>query len=442
MFTAAQNRDLSLSPSAELLCGRGAPGARSGSKWRRKGSRIGPPDAEGFARFGKSVLRPYGVAIVLVLAAALSTLAIRGLFAYPFLFLFFAAVMASAWLGGTAAGLFAVLLSTVTVDYYFVAPFHSLVINATDSTYFVAFVACAIVASWVSSSKKKVQQELRDARDALEVRVAERTTELRMSNADLRHNIREREKTQQELMRTQAELAHLSRVLTMGELTSSIAHEINQPLTAVVTYGHACLEWLSARPPNLEEAREAAGRIISDGTRAGAILGRIRSLFKKAPAAKEWLDMNEVIRELTVFLRSEAVRQGVTVRTDLAADLPRVVGDRVRLQQVVLNLIMNGMEAVRRTESGVKEVVIRSGKDEGEGIRIVVEDSGVGLSAEIAEQIFQPFFTTKQQGIGMGLSISHSIVESHAGRLWGEPRASGGAVFQFTLPVGSQDGDR
>jgi C4-dicarboxylate-specific signal transduction histidine kinase len=389
------------------------------------------------ARLARPTMRSYGTALLLVAVALVSTLLLRSLFPYPFLYLFFPAVMASAWIGGRAAGLFAVFLSTVGVAYFFVPPFYSFSINATDTTYFGAFIVCALVASWVSASKKKSEETLTEARDLLEYRVSERTTELRKSNTELRRSIEEHRKAQLALMKTQAELAHLSRVFTMGELTSSIAHEVNQPLTAVVTNGHACLEWLSASPPDLREARESAERIIQDGTRAGKVLGHIRSLFKKEAPARDWLSMNDVIQDLTVFLRGEAMSQRIALRMDLAADLPRVRGDRVQLQQVVLNLIMNGIEAMRGTADRPKEIWIRSRRDESAGVRIVVEDGGVGLSPEIAEKIFQPFFTTKDQGIGMGLSISRSIVESHAGRLWAAPGPSGGAVFQFTIPTES-----
>jgi C4-dicarboxylate-specific signal transduction histidine kinase len=379
-------------------------------------------------------VRAYGIALILVAAALVSTLLLRNLFPYPFLYLFFPAVMASAWIGGRAAGLFAVFLSTLGVGYFFVPPFYSFSINATDTTYFAAFIVCALVASWVSASKKKSEEALTEARDLLEYRVSERTTELRKSNAELRRSIEEHRKAQVALMKTQAELAHLSRVFTMGELTSSIAHEVNQPLTAVVTNGHACMEWLSANPPDLREARESAERIIKDGTRAGKVLGHIRSLFRKEAPARDWLNMNDVIQELTVFLRGEAMNQRVSLRTDLAVDLPSVQGDRVQLQQVVLNLIMNGIEAMRGTADRPREIWIRSRREDSAGVRIIVEDGGVGLSPEIAEKIFQPFFTTKDQGIGMGLSISRSIVESHAGRLWAAPGASGGATFEFTIP--------
>jgi C4-dicarboxylate-specific signal transduction histidine kinase len=386
-------------------------------------------------------IRSYGTAIVLVGLAFLATLLVRGLFPYPFLFLFFAAVMASAWLGGTGAGLFAVLLSTLVVAYFFVPPFYSWSVSATDGTYFGSFVLCALVASWVSSSKRKSEEALKEARNQLEIRVTERTVELQKSNAELRWTIQEHDKAQEALRETQTELAHLSRVFSMGELTSSIAHEISQPLTAVVTHGHACLEWLSASPPNVEKARRTTENIIQDGTRAGAVLGRIRSLFKKESPAQDWLDMNEVIGELTIFLRDEASHRGIAIRTRLASDLPRVKGDRVQLQQVVLNLFMNGMDAMNGLTGRPKQVLIRSRRHDARTILISVEDSGVGLRPEIESRVFEPFFTTKPQGIGMGLSISRSIVESHRGHLWAESGRTGGALFQFTIPLDSGDSD-
>jgi C4-dicarboxylate-specific signal transduction histidine kinase len=385
----------------------------------------------------RDVVRPGGIAIALVAAALVATLMVRSLFPYPFLFLFFAAVMASAWLGGTGAGLFAVLLSTVAVAYFFVPPFNSFAINATDTTYFAAFVLCALVASWISASKKKSEEGLVEARDQLEFRVMERTAELRSSNAELRRSIQAHQKAEQALLETRAELAHLSRSFTMGELTSSIAHEVNQPLTAVVTYGHACVEWLSANPPNLGEARRSAERIIEDGTRAGDVLSRIRSSFRKDPPTRQWVNMNELIQELVLFVRGETTMHRISIRAELAPDLPRLMGDRVQLQQVVLNLLLNAIDAMRRSPNHPSEIAIRSGVHDSGGVQITVEDSGVGLSPEIADRIFQPFFTTKPQGIGMGLSISRSIVESHAGRLWAEPRPSRGAIFRFTIPIGS-----
>ncbi len=396
-----------------------------------------PDQAEDLLRKLWRSLEPYAIASLLVGAALICTILVRGILPYPFFYLFFAAVMASAWIGGTAVGLYSVLVSAIVVAYYIVPPFDRFWMTATDAQYFGVFVVCVLVASWVSSAKKKTEQALTEARDQLEYRVAERTAELRESNQELRRIIAEHRKAQQELMKAQAELAHLLRVFTMGELTTSIAHEVNQPLTAVVTQGHACLEWLSANPPDLAEARESAERIIQDGTRAGKILGHIRSLVKKDMPQRTLLNMNEVIQELTQFLRGETQNQGIALRLDLDADLPPVRGDRVQLQQVVLNLIMNGIEAMRGPNGGARGISVRTCGAEPEEVRVTVEDGGVGLNKEIAEKIFQPFFTTKEQGIGMGLAISRTIVESHGGHLWAAAGPQRGAVFHFTLPVES-----
>jgi len=374
------------------------------------------------ARNGKtlrSILLLYGTALLLVAAAFVLSLGIQRLFSfpYPFLFLFFGAVMVSAWIGGTGAGLFAVFISTVIVDYFFVPPFYSLQISATAETYFVSFIACALVASWVSAAKKRAEEALREARDQLELKVSERSAAL---------------------MRTQTELAHLSRALSMGELTASIAHEINQPLTAVVTNGHACVEWLSASPPNVAKARQSAESVIQDGTRAGAVVGRIRALFRKEAPVKDWVDVNDLIMELAAFLRHEATRRQIVIRTDLAPSLPKLKADRVQLQQVLLNLMINAMDSMSEiAPAASKDVVITSKQEDSRGVVISVRDSGPGFRPDLAEKIFDPFFTTKPHGIGLGLSISKSIIESHEGRLWATPNRDGGAIFQFTLPIES-----
>lgn len=368
-----------------------------------------------------SVVWRYGMALAFVGTALLVEKLLQRLFPYPFLLLFFAAVMASAWFGGTVTGIFAVIISIVAVSYFFIPPLDTLVFNAPVIMYCAAFIVSGLGANWASAAMKKSEAALREARDQLEIRVKERTAELQTSNTELR--------------KTQAELAHLSRALTMGELTSSIAHEITQPLTAVVINGDTCLDCLSSDPPNLALARRSVERIIEDGARAGLVLSRIRALFHKETQACDYFDMNEVIGELVAFLRDEAVQQRVSIHTNLGASLPKVTGDRVQLQQVLLNLVVNAIDATSTVTQRPRQLFISSATTPNAEIVIRVEDNGIGLNANTAERIFDPFFTTKTRGMGMGLSISRSIVESHGGHLSAAPRPACGAIFEFTVPI-------
>jgi C4-dicarboxylate-specific signal transduction histidine kinase len=220
----------------------------------------------------------------------------------------------------------------------------------------------------------------------------------------------------------------------MGELTASLAHEVNQPIAAAVTDANTCLRWLAGDTPNLEEAREAAMRTIKDGRRAAEIVSRIRLLFKKGYQQRERVDVNEVIQEMVLLLRSELTRYSVSIRTDLAADLPEIMGDRVQLQQVLMNLMINGIDAMKDVD-GTREIAIKSQPAEKEQITVSVSDTGLGLPREQVDQIFDAFFTTKAHGTGMGLSISRSIVESHGGRLWAASNSPRGASFHLTLPT-------
>jgi len=235
------------------------------------------------------------------------------------------------------------------------------------------------------------------------------------------------------LRQAHADLTHFSRVTTMGELAASLAHEINQPIAAAVTNANACLRWLTRPEPDLEEAREAAARMIKDGTRAAEIIGRIRLLFRKGSAPREAIDINEVIQEMIVLLRGEATRYSVRIRADLAGGLSRVKADRVQLQQVFMNLILNGIDAMKGN-GAAGDLTVRSERSGAGQLLISVSDAGVGLPAQHPDRIFNAFFTTKPNGIGMGLSISRSIIESHGGRLWATVNPPRGATFQFTLP--------
>ncbi len=236
------------------------------------------------------------------------------------------------------------------------------------------------------------------------------------------------------LRQAQAELAHVNRVTMMGELTASLAHEVNQPIAAASTNANTCLRWLGGDTPDIEEARAAAMRIVKDGKRAAEIISRTRQLFKKDSSQRELVDVNEIVQEMTVLLRGEITRFNVLVATDLAADLPKVIADRVQLQQVLMNLMINGIEAMK-DEDGPRELAIRSQRAENEQLLVSVSDTGIGLPPQRTDQIFNAFFTTKPHGTGMGLRISRSIVESHGGRLWAENNSQRGASFCFSLPT-------
>ena len=247
-------------------------------------------------------------------------------------------------------------------------------------------------------------------------------------------DIEDRKRAEEALRQAQTDLARVSRVTTMGELTAALAHEVNQPIAAAVTNANTCLRWLTRDHPDVEEARAAAMRIVKDGTRAGEIIKRIRLLFQKGTSQRELVDVNEVIREMIVHFRSEATRYDVQIRTALALDLTQVMADRVQLQQVLMNLMLNGMDAMKDVD-GTRELAIKSQQAENEQVVVTVSDTGVGLPAQQGDQIFKAFFTTKSHGTGMGLSISRSIVESHGGRLWAADNSPRGASFHFALPT-------
>jgi signal transduction histidine kinase len=242
-----------------------------------------------------------------------------------------------------------------------------------------------------------------------------------------------------ERQRTQAELAHFNRVATVGQLTASIAHEVNQPISAAVINAEAALRWLSAHPPDLDEVRQALTQIAADGKRAGDIVSRIRVLIKKAPPPKSRFDLNEAVLDVIALVRTEVLRHGVSLQTQLAGDLPLIEGDRIQLQQVILNLILNAVEAMSSLDEGARELQISTEADAAGGVLVSMRDSGLGLEATSVDHVFEAFYTTKPQGIGMGLAICQSIITAHGGRIWATSNEPRGAIFQFTLPP-KQDG--
>lgn len=252
-------------------------------------------------------------------------------------------------------------------------------------------------------------------------------------------DIEDRNRTEEALREARAELAHVTRVTTLGEMTASIAHEINQPLAAVVANAEACLRWLDHGTPDLDRARRSAEWIIDDGNRASEVIRRIRTLANKTDIEKVSLDINDVVKEVIALMQRELESHQVSLRTEIAQALPMVLADRVQLQQVIINLVINGMEAMQSVTDRPRELVIRSRQDEIQQVRVSVTDCGVGISTENADRLFKAFFTTKSTGMGMGLSICQSIMEAHGGRLWATPNIPHGATFQFILPVGAEN---
>ena len=386
-----------------------------------------------FALQKSNALLRYGAAPIFVVAALYLSFALRASFGSPAWFFFPAAVIAATWIGGKGPGGVAVVLSTLTVQYYFVPPIGSLGINRRDLPYFLIFVVCEALASWVISWRKEAEDAIRQARDELEVRVAERTAKLKDANEALLAKMDEQQRTQEDLQSTRSELARVVRITTIGELTASIAHEVNQPLAAVVANADACVAWLNLQEPSLSEARAAAERAIQGATRASEVIARIRALINKKPPERVPVQLNLLIEETCALIASQAVRNGVDLSTELDAHIPFAMGDRIQLQQVLVNLMINAIEAMSSVTSRRRELKIRSQVQDSSQVLVSVEDTGVGVNAETMARLFEPFFTTRAQGVGMGLPISRSIIEAHGGRLWADSTLGQGTRFMFAL---------
>lgn len=489
-------------------------------------------------------IRPCAIAICFVLVALLWTFPLQHVVAYPFLFLFFGAIMGSAWFGGAISGFVAVFLSSLVINFFFIPPLYSIAVAKEFRSFLAAFILCAIAIAIVSSARKRAENAGRIARDQLEANVRERTDELERSNLEIKESerqlrilteaipqqiwradasgqieyfnqhlrdyiggekqallgdtffsilhpqdeplfrqawttaieaggafevearvrgtngvyrwflvrsipqrlengsitrwygihidIEEQHRAQQSLLVAQDELSRLSRTLSMAEMAASIAHELNQPVTAVVTHAYACREWLLSEPANVERASATAEKIVQEGTRASAVVKRVRALFQKEAEVREVVDINALIRDLVRLIRDEAIRRNVSIQLRLGSDLPKTRIDPVQVQQVILNLATNGMDAMTDV-GGPRELTIRSGLQKSGEIVVTVEDRGCGIPQELMKTIFEPFFSTKPHGTGLGLALCRSIVEAHDGRLWATNSPQGGAVFQFTL---------
>jgi C4-dicarboxylate-specific signal transduction histidine kinase len=390
------------------------------------------------ARSSASVFFRIGLALALVVIALAVTLLLENVFSTAGYLFFYAAVVASAWFGGKWSGGVAVILSVLAVEYFLIPPIHSFEIRRESLPLFIEFAASAAVISWFSSFRKQAETALTRARDELQLRVEERTAELKQTNQQLLNEMAERKRAEEAYYEAQAELARVTRMSTMGALAASISHEVNQPLAAVVTNADACLMWLASNPPNLEEVRSAVDSIAQQGTRASDIVRQIRAMFTKAAPERVTVPLNEVIREACSLMQVQASKNEIAMQVELADDLPAVIGDRVQLQQVIVNLVLNGIEAANAVTDRPRRLRVRSERADFNGVLVTVRDSGIGIDPKDEKRIFDAFFTTKPQGMGMGLSICHSIIEAHGGRLWASANDDCGATLQFTLPVGNE----
>jgi C4-dicarboxylate-specific signal transduction histidine kinase len=384
-------------------------------------------------------IRRYALAITLIALALFISLALQSSFSNPFWFFFSVAVILSTWFGRTGPGWLAVVASTIAVIYYFTPPLHSFKVEARHWPVFLTFVACEVVVTQLISWRRRTEEAIRHARDELEMRVAERTIELKNANDALVQQMAEQKRTEETLEATRGELARAARITTIGELTASIAHEVNQPLAAVVANADACVAWLARERPDLAEAQAAAERATQGATRASEVIARIRSLITKATPEKSRFQINQIIEETTALAEGQATANGVTIKLELSPNLPLVLCDSIQLQQVVLNLTVNGIEAMTTIADRSRTLTFRSQYEGSSQILVAAQDSGIGLSKDVMDRLFEPFFTTRTKGMGMGLSISRSIIEAHGGRLWAESNGSG-ALFQFTLPIADGPG--
>jgi C4-dicarboxylate-specific signal transduction histidine kinase len=382
-----------------------------------------------------SALFGCGLAIALVAAALAVTLLLQSVVSTAGYLFFYSGVVVSAWFGGKWSGGLAFVLSALAVAYFFTPPIYSFAINRQSVPVFIEFAASALVVGWFSSWRRQAEAELRYARDELQLRVEERTAELKHTNEQLLAEMAERKRAEEAYYEAQGELGRVTRMSAMGALAASISHEVNQPLAAVVTNADACMMWLSSEPPNLEEARAAVDCIAQQGTRASDVVRHIRAMFTKATPERSQVQVNDLIREVRTLIEGAALRNQVLVETELGDDLPATTGDRVQLQQVIVNLMLNGIEAMTDVADRPRRLVVRSKIQNSDEVLVAVRDSGVGIDPENEKRIFDAFFTTKDQGMGMGLSISHSIIEAHGGRLWASSNSDYGATLQFTLPA-------
>jgi C4-dicarboxylate-specific signal transduction histidine kinase len=345
--------------------------------------------------------------------------------------MFLCAIMFCAWFGGFGPGLLATTLAILAFKYYYAAPLHSLAADVKEIPRIFVFALSALFAGLLSAAQRSATGSFRRARDDL----AGTVQALERSNAALHAENLERIRAEEALRNAQADLARVARLTTMGELAASIAHEVNQPLMAVVTNADTCSRWLAKDPPDLDEARRAAERIVSAGHRAADIIRTIRTLARKSTAEMTRFDINSAISEVLALTGGELRRHDVLIEVELSAGLEPVSGDRGQMQQVILNLTVNAIEAMTSDSHHPRVLRVSSRMAGPDNVLVAVADTGTGLDQTVVDGIFDAFFTTKPDGMGMGLSICRSIVEAHGGRLWASPNSPRGSIFQFTVPA-------
>lgn len=373
----------------------------------------------------------YGLAVLFVLAAVAATSVLSTSTGRLISFPFYAAVVASAWLG-LGPGILSFLLSSLSAADFWTPARFDLNVSTPELPSFMAFMFFALMCLAWSSQRRHTQY-------TLEATVQQRTADLVHANTALQAEMAEREAAQKERARTEralreaeAELQRTLRLATMAELAATIAHEINQPLAAVTANGSACLRSLARDPPLLDNAREAAACIVADGHRAGDVIARIRALFNKEQPREQLLDVNQIIRQVLDLSRGAVERQRVIVRTELTEPAALVMADPVQLQQVLVNLVTNALDAMTDVTGRPRVLTARSEID-GEDVNVTIEDTGSGFDPEQVDHIFDSFYTTKAGGVGLGLAISRSIIEAHGGSVWAAPGIGNGAKIGFTL---------
>lgn len=386
---------------------------------------------------GQSAVFRYSLPFAAVLSAV-ALIHVIGVFdpeSPYFLMLLIFAVVSTAWYGGSVPGWIAVAFATIIVDYYLISPRRELNLDQRILPWSFVFLLCAVASNMVSLRRRRIEQELRHARDQLDERVRQRTAQLNSAYDMLKSEIDERTRAEAAQRQAEQDLARANRAVAAGVLTASIAHEINQPLAAAATNANAALNWLRREPPCLKEAKNSVVAMIAAVDRASAVIAEIRGLIGNRQTQPEKVNLNDVIEDTLSLVRRDIVKRKIDLKVDLNRALPAAYASSVALQQVVLNLLANGVEAMEGVSGRPKELIVRTEILEDDRACVTIEDSGIGFDKSDTERLFHPFYSTKSNGIGMGLAICRSIMERFGGHIAALPRQPRGATFRMILPI-------